>query len=71
MLRYHGHNTRVERLKMGDWSFGHGGRHHGVGTQDCPKELHHHHDEFCSMPTIMELIEAGINPKIFKPKSRA
>ncbi len=26
----------VKRLKMGDWSFGHAGRHHGNGTKDCP-----------------------------------
>lgn len=23
------------------------GQHHGIGTADCPRELHHHHDERC------------------------
>lgn len=26
---------------------GHAGRHHGVGTPECPTDLHHHHDEKC------------------------
>ena len=60
----------VKRLKMGDWSFGHAGRHHGIGTKDCPRELHHHHDEFCSTPTNEELLAAGIDPKEFKARSR-
>lgn len=60
----------VERLKMGDWSFGHAGMHCGVGTEECPKTLHHHHDEFCMRPTRAELIAAGINPRYFRMKSR-
>jgi len=31
--------------------YGHAGRHHGVGTPDCPRELHHHHDERCERPS--------------------
>lgn len=31
--------------------YGHAGRHHGVGTPDCPRELHHHHDERCEQPS--------------------
>ena len=27
------------------------GRHHGRGTADCPRNLHHHHDEKCTDPT--------------------
>jgi hypothetical protein len=27
------------------------GRHHGVGTDECPRRLHHHHDEKCVDPT--------------------
>jgi hypothetical protein len=64
-------SARVQRLERGDFSFGHAGRHHGVGTEDCPKELHHHHDEFCSLPTFKELKQAGINPNDFRAKSRA
>jgi hypothetical protein len=61
----------VQRLQMGDWSFGHAGRHHGNGSEDCPRWLHHHHDEFCSRPTVLELMAAGINPNEFKVRSRA
>lgn len=60
----------VKRLKMGDWSFGCAGRHHGRGTKECPVWLHHHHDEFCSIPTNEELLAAGIDPKEFKARSR-
>lgn len=28
------------------------GRHYGNGTKECPRELHHHHDEFCKKPKI-------------------
>lgn len=31
--------------------YGHAGRHHGVGTPDCPRDLHHHHDERCERPS--------------------
>jgi hypothetical protein len=27
--------------------YGCGGQHHGKGTTECPKELHHHHDNRC------------------------
>lgn len=64
-------NARVYRLASGDWQFGHDGRHHGVGSEDCPKHLHHHHDEFCAAPTMTELKQAGIDPKDFRPRSRA
>lgn len=63
--------ARIERLKQGDWQFGHAGRHHGNGSPDCPSELHHHHDAFCKIPTPLELLEAGIDPNEFKPQSRA
>lgn len=39
----------------GDVQYGHGGMHHGVGTPDCPRELHHHHDERCEPPGAMAL----------------
>ena len=64
-------NLRIVRLKMGDWSFGHAGSHHGFGSADCPRKLHHHHDEFCAAPTPFELHEAGIDQDEFKLRSRA
>ena len=60
----------VERLLRGDWSFGHDGNHYGIGTKNCPKELHHHHDEFCRMPSLAELAAAGIPPENFKAWKR-
>lgn len=39
--------TAVPGLQ-GQW--GHGGTHHGVGTEECPRELHHHHDDRCRFP---------------------
>ncbi len=37
---------------------------------DDARELHHHHDEFCQLPTNEELLAAGIDPKDFKARSR-
>lgn len=34
------------------------GQHHGRGTPDCPRELHHHHDERCK-PGIEWVIAGG------------
>ena len=62
---------RLARLRMGDRSFGHDGRHHGIGTKDCPREMHHHHDEFCDRPTAAELRAVGLDPKTFRSSSRA
>jgi len=62
--------NRVERLKGGNWQFGHSGMHEGVGTEDCPRERHHHCDDFCYHPTISELVEAGIDPAEFKAGGR-
>ena len=61
---------RVKRLQLGDYQFGCGGMHHGIGSLDCPTTLHHHHDVFCNYPTKEELEAAGINPNTFKVKSR-
>lgn len=36
---------------MSAGQYGHAGRHHGIGTPDCPRELHHHHDARCEAPT--------------------
>lgn len=37
--------------------YGHAGRHHGIGTPDCPRELHHHHDEKCEPPGAVALTD--------------
>jgi hypothetical protein len=63
-------SPRVARLKSGDMSFGHQGTHMGVGTEDCPHDRHHHHDEVCRMPTKLELQEAEIDPNEFKARTR-
>lgn len=52
--------ARIDRLINGGAQFGHAGRHHGNGTPDCPRELHHHHDIFCTPPTDKELRLAGM-----------
>jgi hypothetical protein len=64
-------SPRVKRLKMGDWSFGCAGHHMGTGAEDCPKGFHHHHDEFCAKPNILELKAAGIDPAKYRMRSRA
>lgn len=45
--------ARIERIRQGG-AFGHNGEHHGFGVADCPRTLHHHHDEFCELPTEVE-----------------
>lgn len=50
--------------------FGHAGRHNGSGAPDCPRTLHHHHDEFCQLPTMAEWALAGRTDDI-KVGSRA
>lgn len=50
--------ARIERLRN-DPQFGHQGMHSGNGTEDCPRERHHHHDWFCDQPTPYELRMAG------------
>jgi hypothetical protein len=63
-------DKRVERLRGGDWSFGHAGTHHGDGGPGCPRNHHHHCDEFCRLPSREELQAAGIDPAKFTVKSR-
>lgn len=63
-------SARIQRLKMGDWSFGCAGQHRGIGTADCSRMLHHHHDEFCAMPSLFELLAAGIDPNEFIARRR-
>ncbi len=52
-------DVRIKRLRNGDWSFGCQGRHNGNGTSECPFESHHHHDEFCKLPSNYELKQLG------------
>lgn len=33
-----------------DGQWGRSGRHHGSGAPDCPRSLHHHHDDRCRFP---------------------
>lgn len=51
---------RIDALKRGEVQWGHQGRHNGVGTKECPKELHHHHDFRCKLPTPLELFTANV-----------
>lgn len=57
--------ARIQKLKRGDLGFGCRGMHHGNGSPDCPRRLHHHHDIFCALPTDEELREAGVDPDVF------
>lgn len=60
--------------------YGHEGRHHGIGTPDCPRDLHHHHDERCSPPdadeeipvivSAFEILPNGVKVPIGKPRER-
>lgn len=56
------HQVRIEALAGGQAQWGHGGQHHGNGTPECPRELHHHHDDFCDLPTLGECAAAGVTP---------
>jgi len=42
---------------------GHDGRHHGIGTPECPRHLHHHHDIRCNpgLDWIVVGCESGKN----------
>lgn len=52
--------ARIRRIQAEPYpQFGHEGTHRGSGSPDCPRERHHHHDEFCSPPTLSEWREAG------------
>jgi hypothetical protein len=52
--------NRVDALRLGRTQWGCNGRHHGNGSPDCPRELHHHHDMFCEPPSKDECAEAGV-----------
>lgn len=60
----------VNRLRQGNLQFGHAGRHRGDGSPDCPKHLHHHHDQFCRQPTVAEWLEAGYRYPFPQTQSR-
>ena len=46
-------------IPAGTLQYGHKGQHHGTGEPECPKYLHHHHDERCTppLPTLRSIIE--------------
>lgn len=64
-------SPRVARLKSGNWNFGCSSKHYGDGSEGCPKHVpHHHHDMFCSEPSLKELSEAGIDYADFRKHLR-
>lgn len=62
---------RIDALKRGRDQWGHGGRHRGNGAPDCPRTLHHHHDEFCMLPLPSECALAGVTAPEGGWRSRA
>ena len=59
--------ARIARLQMGDYQFGHAGRHRGR----CGEGLHHHHDSFCTEPTDAELTAAGLTREEYNDRRRS
>lgn len=53
---------RAERIaeveKLGRLQWGCAGEHRGNGTPDCPKFMHHHHDERC-IPGLRNRLKAA------------
>lgn len=45
---------------------GHVGTHHGIGTPECPRERHHHHDDRCE-PGLDWVITGGESGKDARP----
>ncbi|TWD54509.1 protein gp37 [Agrobacterium vitis] len=43
-----------------------GGEHYGIGTPDCPRHLHHHHDERCK-PGLDWVVAGGESGKSARP----
>jgi hypothetical protein len=39
------------------------GTHHGIGTPDCPRELHHHHDDLCRRGIDWVIVGGESGPK--------
>lgn len=54
------HERRIEALRDGRIQWGHAGTHHGTGAPDCPRERHHHHDDYCRLPYPVEVYAAGV-----------
>lgn len=46
-----------------------GGQHHGIGTPECPRELHHHHDHRCRRGIDWVIVggESGPNARPMHP----
>jgi hypothetical protein len=63
---------RIEALQRGRDRWGCGGTHKGRGPKGlCPPYEHHHHDDFCALPTAEELEEAGVKMPVHGWYSRA
>ena len=54
---------------LGYRQYGCNGQHHGKGTPDCPRELHHHHDDRCKFPMDWVIVggESGTNARPMHP----
>lgn len=46
------------------------GTHHGIGTPDCPRQLHHHHDDRCrkGIDWVITGCESGPNARPMDPE---
>ena len=60
----------IESVRMAGYQWGCDGRHHGIGTPECPRELHHHHDDKCKFPVGQVIVgcESGPNSRECKPE---
>ena len=45
------------------YQWGHDGQHHGIGSPECPRELHHHHDDRCQKPFDWVIVGGESGPK--------
>lgn len=48
---------------LGYRQYGCNGQHHGKGTPDCPRELHHHHDDRCKFPIDWVIVGGESGPR--------
>lgn len=54
-----GRDERIAEVeKLGRLQWGCAGEHRGNGTPDCPKFMHHHHDERC-IPGLRNRLKAA------------
>ena len=52
------------------YQWGHDGTHRGIGSSECPRERHHHHDERCQKPFDWVIVggESGPRKRPFDPE---